>query len=664
MQDRGVTQEQLSIRSGVPKATIHRWLTGKSIRPYHRLGLLNLAAALELPRISTNRLLVAAGFAPLHDDQHVSDAEEAELIARWQPGTRTDLPAPLTPFVGRAREVDDIGELLSRPAVRLLTLVGPGGCGKTRLAIRVAGELVDVYPDGVFFVPFAPVTEPGRVTQTIAEYLGLSDVVDDLLDQRLVKWLHARRCLLVLDNLEHLLESGADIGRLLRGAPELSVLATSRIALHMSGEHVWPVEPFDLPSPHAPVDVLRDSPAIVLFRQSAEAVHSGRTLGDDDLEAVAQICIRLDGLPLAIELAAGQLRGAAPQKLLAEFPSRLGLASDGPRDVHYRHRTLRDTIAWSVDLLSEPARALFTALTVFVGGWTLDAANNLAELIFDCSTFDARQLLDDLRDANLIERMTFPDGSTRFRMLETIREFGIERRHAQGNDAALRDRHADYFLDLAESAPPYVPQTRSNAWYRLVDTDLDNIRAALDWVSNAMEDQRLGRFAASLWPYWHEYMRVVEGRRWLKLAVAGKVSLPSRLRASVLTGACTLSMTRSGFDLGRAYGEGALQICEEIGDSRNAALATQQLGWMNYMLGQVEEAIRQFQSSLGYWRMTGDRLGYAFSLSDLALVAITVGGIGPAETYLREAEAICIEARDNQGLARVRRDRALNALLS
>ncbi|HEX3723121.1 MAG TPA: NB-ARC domain-containing protein, partial [Nitrolancea sp.] len=363
--DRGMAQGQLATASGVARATLSRWLNGHAVHPYHRGGLLSIAAVLGLRKVEANRLLRAAELPTIDALASSTDPEEQRLLQRWLAPVRNNLPAALTSFVGREAEIAEIAEIVCREDVRLVTLTGTGGSGKTRLALRIAREVLDAFPDGVFFVELAAISEPHLVIPTIAEAIDLRDVLDSALNTRLVNWLRSRRVLLLLDNLEHLLHSGPEVASLLREAPGLTVLTTSRIPLHVYGEYEQPVQPLPLPLLGGSYRELRANPAIELFLQRAQAANPRYVLDEEDLPIMAEICTRLDGLPLAIELAAARMRGRNPASLLADFPSSLDLASVGPRDVPRRQQTLRATIAWSVELLPEATRSLLLRLTVF-----------------------------------------------------------------------------------------------------------------------------------------------------------------------------------------------------------------------------------------------------------------------------------------------------------
>ena len=660
----GLSQAQLAKRAGLSRATLNRWLRGISSQPYHRAGVLGIAAALDLNRVQANRLLRAAGLPALEVLAASDDLNEQRLLARWQARVRNNLPADLTSFVGRVDEAASVAELLARDDARLVTFSGPGGSGKTRLAIRVARDLLDAFPDGVFFVSLVAVADPRLVVTTVAETIGLRDVLNSSLEARLADWLRERRMLLVLDNFEHLADAAPSLGCGCCAPRRVSRCSSPAACRCMSsGEHEWPVEPLPMPKPRQP-----RSPAA---RQLGGRSFSTSALGPPTpvatstptiLPAVVEICNRLDGLPLAIELAAARTRDRDPEQLLIDFPNRLDLSSDGPRDLPRHQQTLRDTIAWSVDLLSGEAHVLFRRLAVFSGGWTREAALAVCgDAALPASHVDA--LLRTLLDAHLIEPTPVHTGEPRFRMLETIREFARERLDEAGEAAALADRHGRYVLDLAESAPPYVPEARLGDWYERIDADLDNIRVALTWASRQPAPELLARFAASLWPYWHEYMHVEEGRNRLEAVLGRGALLPAALQASVLIGACILAFVQTDYQVALARGQAALPLWRQLEHDRGQALTLLFLGWAAYALGDFEQARDLFDASLHGWRVIADPSGIARVLCDLGVATYTVGDFSAAVPYLMEAEAIFRETHDAAGIARVLRDRGLHALL-
>lgn len=661
--ERGLSQRQLAAQSGVPVTTIHRWLKEMSTHPYHRGGLLKVAIALKLRRTGVNRLLNAAGYPSLDALASTDDPDELALLAHWTSAVRNNLPADLTSFVGRDEEIMEVAELVCRESVRLITLAGTGGSGKTRLARRVAEEVFDNFPDGVFWVPLGAVSDPRLVIQRIADAVDLHDVVDSALQTRLVNWLRTRRVLVLLDNVEQILGCGPDIVGLLHEARGLNILVTSRIPLHVSGEYVWLVDPFAVPPPDWSYRAARRNSAVELFRQRSEAANPRRVLDGTNLAAVLEICARLDGLPLAIELAAARTRDRDPEQLLVDFPNRLDLAGDGPRDVQRHQQTLRDTIAWSVQLLPENAQTLLFRLAVFSGGWTEEAADAVCDADGRLAGTTAASL-KTLLDANLINRISSSSGTIRYQVLETIHEYGCERLAESRDESRIRDAHARYFLKLAESGPPYVPETRPDGWYERIDADLDNIRAALSWASAIDDLETEARFAAALWPYWHEYLRAAEGHEWLGTVLPRRDQLSPALRASILTGACLLTSVKSEFHIADELGREALDLWRQIDDHRGPAIVFQQLGWGRYMLNMSESSISFFAAALDEWRQVGDPYGIALARSDLAVTHCALGDLRAAMPYLVVAEASGPFLHDDRMLARSLRDRGIHALLS
>ncbi|MBI3971549.1 MAG: hypothetical protein HY332_09695 [Chloroflexi bacterium] len=422
----------------------------------------------------------------------------------------SQFPVPLTPLVGRRREVDAVCAPLRRSEVRLLTLTGPGGVGKTRLAVEVARHVVDLFPDGVGTVDLAPVRDPALVPATVAHALGVAEQGDPPLAERLAAHLLGRRVLLVLDNFEHVLDAAPLLAGLLAACPRLKVLATSRAALRLSGEQEFPVPPLALPPtrwwpgrPFPGAEALLEYDAVALFVQRAQATKPDFRLTPENARAVAELCARLDGLPLAIELAAGRVKLLPLQALVTRLGRRLALLTGGPRDAPARQRTLRSTIEWSHALLEPAEQALFARLGVFVGGCTLDAAEVVCadgddgtgarpsslplrsaqgqdRLSVLCLP-DVVDALAGLADKNLVKQEEGVGGEPRFALLETIREFALERLAASGEEAAVRGRHAAHFLALARDAEPELRGSHQDVWLDRLDlyhAQVTNVRGA------------------------------------------------------------------------------------------------------------------------------------------------------------------------------------------
>src|SRR5215207_9722944 len=393
------------------------------------------------------------------------------------------LPVPLTSFLARDQEIADVSALLRRDDVRLLTLTGPGGVGKTRLALTVAARLTGDFTDGAGFVSLAPVAHPDLVAPAVAQVLGVREAGNEPLVARLQAFLRERRLLLVLDNYEHVVDAAPLVTDLLGAAPDIRILVTSRTRLRLSGEHEHVVPPLALANTRGQVsyEAVADAPAVQLFIARAQAVQEAFSLTAENAAAVAAICRRLDGLPLAIELAAARVKVLSPPALLARLERRLVVLTGGGRDLPARQRTMRDAIAWSYALLAAPEQRLFRRLAVFAGGWTLEAAEAVSGGDDRVSILEGLQAL---ARASLVQPVAQPDGEWRFYMLETLREFGLEQlRQEDDQGLATEQAHADYYRSLAEQAYVELVGAQQRTWLTRLDAEDANIRAALDWIS-------------------------------------------------------------------------------------------------------------------------------------------------------------------------------------
>jgi predicted ATPase/DNA-binding CsgD family transcriptional regulator len=559
------------------------------------------------------------------------------------------LPAPLTSFVGREREIADVVEQLRRPGVRLLTLTGPGGVGKTRLALRVAEELEPLFADGVAFVDLTPIRAPDLVAPTIARALGVREAGDQPLAARIVDAVRDRELLVLLDNFEQVVEAAPLVGGLLAAGSGLKVLATSREPLRLSGERVVAVPPLTVPDPASPVAEPASTEAVALFVERAQAARANFALTAENAAAVAEICRRLDGLPLAVELAAARVAHLSPASLLARMGRRLPLLSGGPRDAPARQRTLRDAIAWSHDLLNEEDQAFFRRAAVFVGGCTLEAGAAVC-CPEDESTGVALQHVASLTAKSLLRHEEGSEGEPRYAMLETVREFGLERLEASGEAGGTRRGHAAFFLGLAEDASPHLRRGTQDRWLKRLEAEHDNLRASLTWA--LANDAALAlRLAGALHWFWYLRGHWREGRRWLEDALAAADPTErTTARMTALAGAGILAFTLGDHVEARARLEEGAAIGRELGDLAGTAYALHFLEMGALYVGDHAVA-RRLAESVELFRAAGDAWGLATALCSRGIAAIQLGdpAAGPV---VEESLALARELGDAWALAR------------
>ncbi|HUG14775.1 MAG TPA: LuxR C-terminal-related transcriptional regulator [Thermomicrobiales bacterium] len=532
------------------------------------------------------------------------------------------LPTPLTPLIGREREVAAVASLLRDDRARLVTLTGPGGSGKTRLAIQVTTEVAASFSDGARFVSLAPLRDPELVIPAVAQSFGVREAAGQPLLASLMAALDERLTLLVLDNFEQVVSSAPALSELLGACPGLSLLVTSRVPLHLYGERVVAVPPLAVPDDAdlPPVDELGRVEAVRLFVNRAQSAHSAFALTPDNAAAVANICVRLDGLPLAIELAAARMQVFSPRALAERLEHRLPLLVGGPRDVPERQRTLRATIDWSYDLLTAERQLLFRRLAVFVGGWTTQAVEALVAHDGRDSESGILDGLVALLDQNLIHQRARDDGSTRFGMLETIREYGLEQLAASDEEPVIRQRHAEHFLALAERGGPLV-RDGDQSWLDRLDPERANLRAALTWLSEHDKVEQCLRLVAELWGFWYHRGGLSDGWSQVEavLALPG-AERPTTARAGALSTAAALAIARGDPAGSIPIIDEALAIYEALCERALMLRPLVLQGVATVNLGDFDAAIAYWERSLALAREVGDGPSAARSLANISSV--------------------------------------------
>jgi predicted ATPase/class 3 adenylate cyclase len=560
-----------------------------------------------------------------------------------------NLPLQLTSFVGRTEEIAEVRRLLG--GTRLLTLTGAGGTGKTRLALQVASETLTDYRDGAFFVDLSSVTDPALVLSSISKALGVPEVPGQPVVEAVKAHLLDKDLLLVVDNFEQVTEASPIVEDLLTATPGLKILVTSRVVLNLRGEQECVVPPLRPPDPQRLPDLptLLQIEAVLLFTQRALAANPRFRITEENAPAVAEITARLDGLPLAIELAATRTKLLSPQQMLPRLQSRLAMLTTGTRTVPQRQRTLRDAIAWSHDLLDDAERRLFARMAVFTGGWTLEAAE--AVCAPDDIGLDALDGLTSLVDKSLIRRAELPDGSFRFSMLETIREFALEQLTAGPDLDPMFRRHADHFLALAVEAEPHLTAGDQLEWLDRCEMEHPNIRASLRWAIEGGEADRALGAAGALWRFWQQRGHLAEGRAWFAEILAMPSGQgPSAARAKALIGAGGIAWWQQDRLAAGDFYEKAVVIERELGDPGGIAEALYNLAFV--VAGDdLERASNMLEESLALFRQTGDERGVAQVLPMLVMRDARAGSWGRVVASLEEVMTIWRRLGDRLQLA-------------
>jgi predicted ATPase/class 3 adenylate cyclase len=609
----------------------------------------------HLPDDITLRDLGEHRLRDLQRPERIYQAVIAGLPADFPPprtvnGRPHNLPTARAPIIGRDDEVGAARDLLLRDDVGLVTLTGPGGAGKTRLGLQIASAMLDQFEDGVFLVLLAPISDPALVPATIARALGLREATDRPIVDTLTDHLRERQVLLLLDNFEQILPAAPIVADLLAVCPRLKVLVTSRAPLRVRGERELPVPPLDLPTSGAPISAerLQQFAAVALFAERAREVRPDFAITTENAPAVAEICQRLDGLPLAIELATARVRLLSPQAMLGRLGCWLPFLTGGSRDLPARQQTLRDTIGWSYDQLDPAEQRLFRRLGVFVGGCTLDAAEAVATdeglgvedaesvgALLAAPTHSPLDLIGSLLDKSLLRQVDGPGDEPRFMMLETIREYALEQLEASGEADDVRRRHADYFAQFCERAEPELIHTSDRDWFDRVDAE-HNIRAALAWCSATESAHELmPRLANPLWIFWWLRGHWAEARRWYDRVL--ELSLDPLSHLGALWGLGQILIQAGDYARATAIWDEAILLAEAHGDRRTLARTLSRRSHTAMQVGDLERAQQWADQSLAISRELGDQERIAVALHEYANISRARGDEETARVHWEEA---------------------------
>ena len=682
-----LTQQELGRLANCSVATIRK-LESEERRPSPDVAAL-LATALRLPEHEHPAFLrFARGETSRTPSTLPSIAGADRPLRPLQPPS--NLPVPSTSLIGRLAELATVRALLERADVRLVTLTGPGGVGKTRLSLAVAAALRPAFLDGTVLVNLAPISDPDLVLSTIAQALDVKASAGQSQIESVRALLGDKQLLLLLDNFEQVLAAGLVVADLLQAAPGMKVLVTSREALHLRGEHEFPVPPLGVPDRHhlPKLATLSQYEAVALFIRQAVAVQSSFEVTNANAPAVAEICHRLDGLPLAIELAAARIKLLSPQALLSRLSSRLTLLTRGARDLPVRHQTLRNTIEWSYQLLSGAEQQLFRYLSVFVGGCTLEAMEAVCAAAVAppsigqdgaaVAQLDVLNGVQSLLEKSLLRQLDGVDGEPRFTMLETICEYALERAATNGEMEALHARHAMYYLGVAEQAESGLSSSCRQRWVERLDAEHDNMRAALQWALTEGQADLGLRLATALWPFWEMRGYFKEARTWLERALTLSSTTATYVRARALKHAGYLALFRADYGKANAFLEENLKVYRALGDPEGIARTLTNLGFVALLAqqnvarlpsllaeamalrpelnnrhtiaellqlagqaagtqGDLEEAVRWFEESLVLFRDICDAQGESMCLINLGIIALARPDLDQATRHLTES---------------------------
>lgn len=640
---RGLSREQLAHQIGCAAITLRK-IEAEERRPSAQI-VERLAEIFDIP---PNERTAFISFS--RGDWTKAPGEQRGETP-WRDSTqspRTNVRAPLTSFIGRTKEVADVREYVSNPDTRLVTLVGPPGIGKTRLSLAVARESLPEFTDGVFFVGLAPLEDPNLVALTVAQTLGFVETPDRSSSKQLKDEIGHKHILVILDNVEHVLDTTAIlVSDLLSACPRLKILTTSREAIHSPGEWLYPVPALHIPTPaelqSMDMDGLSHFSAIKLFAERGRAVRPDFKLNADNVSAVTAICSQLDGLPLAIELIAARVRWMSAQALLSQLTDQLVLSSDGMRAVPTRQKKLLNAIGWSYNSLPEKEQTLFRRLGVFVGGWTLEEAQAICSSD-GLETDDIPVLLTRLLEKSLVF-LQEQAGQARYQMLVTIRQYAHEKLSEHRETERDRNRHLDFFLNLAEEAEAKLHGSQQLAWLERLEVELDNLRAALRWgFGNRMEAGF--RLASSLWLFWFMHAHFIEGHRWYDEALSLSGDSSPYIRMRLLTGAASSALGRGDYEQLWILSEQSLALAREQANEWGIAMSLHHLGAAAMYQGDFKQAQILLEEGLDLSHKIGNWAIADYLLADLAFLAVTQGDYEQASAYYEEDLALSQKHQD------------------
>lgn len=647
-EQRGLAQKDVADLIGLPDShTVGRWERGESLpQPHYRQKLTQLFG----------KSVEELGLVKTRFDEYGQQSEASTPISPESKRISEYLwkvPHPFSSFIGREKDIDMVCSLLKRTDVPLVTLLGPGGVGKTRLSIQVANMMRDYFTDGTCFVSFASIADPMLLLPTLAQALGMQESGPQPIIEQIKSMLHDKCFLLVLDNFEQVVIAASIVEELLAVCPALKVIVTSRTVLHLQAEHEYVIAPLVTPDPvqlSAPESLMQYT-AIALFVERVQAVLPTFQLTQHNAQAVAKICVRLDGLPLAIELAAARIKLLPPQALLARLVQGSHLLKSELRNLPERQHTLHNTIKWSYDLLDEREQWFFRHLAVFVGGCPLDAAE---AILRNGPTSDILSTIASLVDKSLLQQVERDSEMPRFVMLETVREYGLHSLQTHGELETTLHAHASYYLALVEEARPHFNGTQQVQWMVRLEQEKENLRAALAWLIQQKETKQalsfceaFGKFCG-LRGYWREE------QHWLKRVLVLPWSIEARgIRARVLRRAGHLAYRLRDLGLARGLLEESVELSRRQGDKQNLAGALVGLGWVLYRQNNINAASKLLYESVAVARASGDKWAIANALESLGRLAHFQNHIGEAVQLLHESVALSRELGDKETLARI-----------